>query len=98
MLAHVHPSRIWFTGRDRPIFNGSVYPALSPGPAKARQVPGAPLPEAGVTSFGVTSRVTSEGTTPPSSLLQAHAPDLPAIALAQARRAGQNPPAVFGCP
>jgi len=85
MLTHVHPSRIWFTGRDRLIFNGSVYPALSPGPAKARQVPRAPLPEAGVTSFGVTSRVTSEGITPPSSLIQAHAPD-------------QNPPAVFGYP
>ncbi len=48
MLTHVHPSRIWITGRARPIFNGSVYPALSPGPAKARQVPRAPLPEAGV--------------------------------------------------
>lgn len=24
-------------GRDRPIFNGSVYPALSPGSARARQ-------------------------------------------------------------
>jgi hypothetical protein len=40
-----------------------------------RQVPRAPLPTQGVTCGGVTSRITSEGVTPPSSLLRAHAPD-----------------------
>ncbi|MBW1678249.1 MAG: hypothetical protein JRJ79_17015 [Deltaproteobacteria bacterium] len=64
-------------------------------PAKCRE----PLyPQVGVTPYGVISRITSEGITPPSSLIQAHGPDLPAIASAQARRAGQNPPPAFGCP
>ena len=75
-----------------------LIPAQSPGPAQTRQVPRAPLPATGVTSYAVASCTTSESITPPSSLILAHAPDLPAIALAQARRAGQNPPADFGCP
>jgi hypothetical protein len=50
-----------------------------------RHVPRAPLPAFGVTSCGVISCTTSEGTTPPSSLIQAHAPV-------------QVPPPVFGCP
>ncbi len=58
-------------------------PAQSPGPAKTRQAPRAPLPAPGVTSRGVVSRTTSAGITPPSSLLQTHAPD-------------QNPPAAYG--
>ena len=51
-------------------------------PAKCRE----PLyPQVGVTPCGVISRITSEGITPPSSLIQAHGPD-------------QNPPAAFGFP
>jgi hypothetical protein len=40
-----------------------------------RHVPRAPLPTQGVTSRDVTSGATSEGITPPSSLLRAHAPN-----------------------
>jgi hypothetical protein len=53
----------------------TVIPALRPGPAWTRQVPRAPLPIAGVTSYSVASRTSSEGITPPSSLIRAHAPD-----------------------
>jgi len=42
-------------------------------------------PQTGVTCCGVTSCVTSEGVTPPLSLILAHGPD-------------QNPPSVFSCP
>ena len=63
----------------------TVIPAQSPGLATARQVPRAPLPTTGVTFCCVMSCTTSEGTTPPSSLLLAHAPD-------------QDPLIVFGCP
>ncbi len=42
--------------------------------SSARYVPRAPSPEAGATRLRVMSRITSEGTTPPSSLLRAHAP------------------------
>jgi len=75
MLTHMHPSQCWFTCRPRPIFNGPVIPAQSPGPAKTHQVPRAPLPARGVTSPGMASRTKSAGITPPSSLLLAHAPD-----------------------
>ena len=86
MLAHIHPSRQRFACETRPIFNGHrLTPALRPGPAKARQVPRAPLPATGATSCGVMSSTTSEGITPPSSLIRAHAPD-------------QIPPANFGFP
>jgi len=51
----------------------------------ARQAPRAPLPAQGITSCGVVSCTTSEGVTPPSLLLRAHAPD-------------QIPPTVFGFP
>jgi hypothetical protein len=60
-------------------------PAQRPGPPKARQVPRAPLPARGVTSYDGASRTSSEGAIPPSSLLRAHAPD-------------QIPPRDFGCP
>ncbi len=40
----------------------------------ARYLPRAPLPETGVTRLRVVSTTTSEGITPPSSLLRAHAP------------------------
>lgn len=85
MLTHIHPSRLQFTCRTRPIFNGAVIPAQSPGPPKARQAPRAPLPVRGVTSYDAASRTPSEGATPPSSLIRAHAPD-------------QIPPTVFGSP
>ena len=85
MLTHIHPSRGRFTCRTRPVFNGAVDPAQSPGPAKARQMPRVPLPAPGVTSCDGASRASSEGSTPPSSLIRTHAPD-------------QNPLAGFGCP
>jgi len=75
MLAHIHPSRPWFTCRTRPFLMVAVIPAQSPGPATARQVPRAPLPASGVTLCAMASRTTSEGVTPPSSLVRAHAPD-----------------------
>ncbi len=62
-----------------------LIPALRPGPVKTRQVPRAPLLVPGVTSHDGASRTSSEGTTPPSSLLRAHAPD-------------QIPPSGFGSP
>ncbi len=83
MLTHIRPSRLWFTCETRPILMTRFIPAQSPGPAKARQVPRAPLPATGVTSYAVASCTTSESITPPSSLILAHAPD-------------QNPPADFG--
>ena len=45
-------------------------PAQSPGPAKASQVPRAPLPVTGVTSYAVASCTTSESITPPSWLMR----------------------------
>ena len=63
----------------------TVIPAQCPELAKARQMPRAPLRTKGVTSCAVASCTTSEGTTPPSSLILAHAPD-------------QIPLTVFGCP
>jgi len=85
VLAHIRPSHIWFTCGTRPFLMTTVIPAQSPGLATARQVPRAPLPTTGVTFCCVMSCTTSEGTTPPSSLLLAHAPD-------------QDPLTVFGCP
>ena len=86
MLAHVHPSLQWFACEARPIFNGLATLARSPGLSKTRHVPRAPLPDAGVTSIGAMSTcITSEGVTPPSSLIRALAPD-------------QIPPVVFGLP
>ena len=55
MLAHIHPSHIWFTCGTRPFLMATVIPAQSPGLATARQVPRAPLPTRGVTSRGVMS-------------------------------------------
>jgi len=48
-------------------------------------VPRAPLPASGVTFGDEMSGISSEGVTPPSSLVRTHAPN-------------QNPPADFGCP
>lgn len=86
MLTHIHPSVQRFTCRHRPKSNGNGLSRLCVrAPTKARQVPRAPLPTTGVTCCGVTSRITSEGITPPSSLLRAHAPD-------------HVPPVAFGSP
>jgi hypothetical protein len=54
-----------------------VAPVLSSRPpygGEGRQVSRAPLPNVGVTSVGETCTVSSEGVTPPSSLLLAHVP------------------------
>ena len=54
-----------------------VAPVLSSRPPYGRggrQVSSAPLPNVGVTSVGETCTVSSEGVTPPSSLLRAHVP------------------------
>jgi len=59
----------------RPLFNGSATPALRPGRARARQVSRGALPGQGVTSPRVMSGTTSEGVTPPSSLIPPHASD-----------------------
>jgi hypothetical protein len=68
------------------LFNFVYHPsqALCPvvTPSHHRHVPRAPLPKTGVTCFGMTSCIMSEGTTLPSSLIRAHASD-------------QNPPASF---
>ena len=31
MLAHIHPSRLWFTCETRPIFNDTAYPGPESG-------------------------------------------------------------------
>src|ERR1035437_7556371 len=55
------------------LFPGSVPGQLSP--KYDRHLPRAPSPAQGVTPCGMTSWVTWEGITLPSSLLRAHAPD-----------------------
>ena len=84
MQAHIHPYRPWFTCKPRPLMTDFV-PALCPRPVRARQVPRVPLPAAGVTSCSVTSSITSESITTPSSLIRTHA-------------SNQIPPADFGLP
>ena len=76
MLAHIHPSLERFACEHRPIFNGLV----TPGPV-SRTIQGPPRAQ----SPFARSRhypfrrdvfcITSEGVTPPSSLLRTHAPD-----------------------
>ena len=84
MLAHIHPSSLWFTVGLSPNFKSKGYPAQSPDPAQDRQVPRAALPTSGVTIGRSKSSLLSEGVTPPSSLILAHAPD-------------QNPPLASLC-
>src|SRR5262249_28456812 len=61
----------WFTLR------GSVYSRLCVRePSWNRQVPRAPLPKNGLPFIREMSCISSEGITPPSSLLRTHAPDL----------------------
>ena len=84
MLAHIHPSSHWFTFGLSPKFKSKGSPAQCPDPAQDRQVPRAALPTSGVTIGRSKSRLLSEGVTPPSSLIPAHAPD-------------QNPPSASLC-
>jgi hypothetical protein len=74
MLTHIHPFRLWFACEFRPMFNGEVQPGTvsrtHQGPPRAQS------------PFARPSRylhrrelLTSEGVTPPSSLLRTHAPD-----------------------
>ena len=72
MLTHIHPSSYQFTPKGVLLFTGPT----SSGYSWNRQVPRAPSHARGVTSCTARSRLTSAGITPPSSLLQAHAPIL----------------------
>ena len=83
MPAHIHPYLQWFTCESRPLFDGLVYPGTesrtSQGPPRAQS------PFARWRRYlhrRAVQRTTSEGVTPPSSLLRTHAPH-------------QNPPVLF---
>jgi len=83
MPAHIHPYLQWFACEARPIFNGLVHPGSmsrsSQGPPRAQS------PFARWRRYlhrRDVSRTTSEGVTPPSSLIWAHA-------------TAQNPPVLF---
>jgi hypothetical protein len=86
MLAHMRPFLLWFACKTRPVFHGSAAPGSTSrtvqGPPRA-QSPFARLRR--YPNRRDVSSITSEGVTPPSSLLRTHAPD-------------QNPPVVFGFP
>lgn len=86
MLTHIHPSLLWFTCEDRPKFDGIVHAGSA-----SSTIQGPPRAQS---PFARSRRylnrrddtsITSEGITPPSSLLRAHAPV-------------QNPPAYFDLP
>ena len=76
MPAHIHPYLQWFACEHRPIFNGLVHPGTvsrsSQGPPRAQS----PFARSRCYLFrrNVTC-ITSEGITPPSSLLWTHATD-----------------------
>ena len=83
MPAHIHPYLQWFACEDRPIFNDLVYlgsvSKSSQGPPRAQS----PFARSRCCLYRRNvSCITSEGITPPSSLLWTHATD-------------QNPPADF---
>jgi hypothetical protein len=83
MLAHIHLSLQWFACEDRPIFNVLVHPGsvsrTSQGPPRAQS----PFARSRCYLYRRNvSSITSEGITPPSSLIWTHATD-------------QNPPADF---
>ena len=83
MPAHIHPYLQWFTCEHRPIFNGLVHPGsvsrTSQGPPRAQS----PFARSRRYLYRRNvSCITSEGITPPSSLIWTHATD-------------QNPPADF---
>ena len=86
MLAHMHPFLQGFACKTRPVFNGLV----APGSASRtiHEPPRAQSPFARLRRYPFRRDVfciTSEGVTPPSSLLRTHAPD-------------QNPPVLLGSP
>lgn len=86
MLDHIHPSLLKFACKARPIFNGLVTPG-----SVSRTIQGPPRvqsPFARLRRYLFRRDVfctSSEGVTPPSSLLRTHAPD-------------QYAPALFGSP
>lgn len=86
MLAYLHPFLQWFACKHRPIFNGLA----TPGPV-SRTIQGPPRAQSPFARLrcDLSRRdlfwFSSEGVTPPSSLLRAHAPDQP-------------PPTLFGLP
>jgi hypothetical protein len=86
MPAHIHPCLRWFACEARPIFNGLA----DPGSA-SRTIQDPPRAQSPFARWRCylhrrnVSCIASEGVTPPSSLIRAHAPD-------------QNPPVVFGSP
>jgi hypothetical protein len=86
MLAHVHPYLQWFACESRPSFNGLADPG-----SESRTIQGPPRAQSPFARWRRylhrrnVSCIASEGVTPPSSLIRAHAPD-------------QNPPVVFGLP
>ena len=71
------PNPAGYTTGSMPAATYHVTRVQRPGvcPSGIRHAPRAPSPAAGVTRCNVTSSVTSEGVTPPSSLILAHAPD-----------------------
>ena len=73
MQTHIHPARMRFVTRLSPRFAVMVSRLNVRAPAGDRQVPRAPLHAVGVTHRAVTSSVTSEDVTPPSSLIRTHA-------------------------
>jgi hypothetical protein len=85
MPTHMHPSRFRFTCRSSSQIMGLVIPARCLGQTRNRQVPRAPSHASGVTRRAEVSSTSSEGVTPPSSLIRTHAPD-------------QNPPYRFRIP
>jgi hypothetical protein len=83
MLTHIHPYLRRFTCKSRPIFNGVVYPG-----SVSRTIQGPPRAQSPFARWRRylhrrdISLITSEGITPPSSLIRTHAPD-------------QTPPVLF---
>ena len=86
MLTHIHPYLQWFACETRPSFNGLAAPG-----SESRTIQGPPRAQSPFARWRRylhrrnVSCITSEGVTPPSSLIRAHAPD-------------QNPPSAFGFP
>ena len=86
MPAHLHPFLQWFACKTRPIFNGLATPG-----SVSRTIQGPPRAQSPFARLGRCPFrrdvfcITSEGVTPPSSLLRTHAPD-------------PIPPVLFGSP
>ena len=98
MLAHIHPSRLWFTCGTRPIFNDTAYPGsesrASPDP------PGAQSPFARNRCYLLRRGVLHHIRKHYSSFI-AHTGSCVRPARHRSRSgeaSGPNPPADFGCP